>query len=487
MKNRTRKCQKNWEKKILVVASTCFTLGVFSARAQVAPPPQPVPNGPAPILQQPAQIDYSGSIPVGQAVPTPLSLSLRDAIQRGLKYNLGILVNGDLADIASAERRRTLSTLLPNFSVGATQNSLQEDLVAFGLNLPGIPAIVGPFGYQNARAYLQQTIYDRPSLRNLKSAGESLKAARLSAEDARNLVVQAVSNAYLAVITDMSRVDAIRAEVDTAQALFDRASDQKRAGTVPGIDVLRAEVQLRTEEQRLLAQRNQVEKDKLSLARAIGLPVGQTIALSDVLPFTPLAVTLDELLKQAYDKRPDYRAAQANVRAAEFAVQSARSEHWPEVVVEADYGVVGKTFAESHGTYTVLAGVRVPIYAGGRTRTDIDQAEAVLHTRKNALEDLRGRIDFDVRNAVLDLQSAADQVAVAQRNADLAGQTLAQARDRFTAGVTDNIEVVQAQQLLASANENYIASLAAHNSAKIALATALGVAEEGVPQYLNLK
>ncbi len=471
---------------ILVFASAALWVGP-SAHAQLAPPPQPVPNGPPPVLQQTPQVDYNGSIPTGQASATPLSLSLRDAIQRGLKYNLGILVNGDLADLASAERRRTLSTLLPNLSVGATQNSLQTDLVAFGLSLPGFPTLVGPFGYQNARAYLQQTVYDRPSLRNLKSAAESLKAARLNAEDARNLVVQAVSNAYLAVITDSSRVEAIRAEVTTAQALFDRASDEKRAGTVPGIDVLRAEVQLRTEEQRLLAQRNQVEKDKLNLARAIGLPTGQAFTVSDTLPFTPVVVTLDELLKQAYDKRPDYRAAQANVRAAEFAVQSARSEHWPQVVVQADYGVVGKTFAESHGTYELVAGVRVPIYAGGRTQTDIDQAETILRSKKNAAEDLRGRIDFEVRNAVLDLQSAADQVAVAQRNADLAGQTLTQARDRFSAGVTDNIEVVQAQQLLASANENYIASLAAHNAAKIALATALGVAEEGVPQYLNLK
>jgi outer membrane protein TolC len=325
-------------------------------------------------------------------------------------------------------------------------------------------------------------------LRNLKSAAESLKAAKLSAEDARNLVVQAVSNAYLQVITDASRVDAIQAEMTTAKALFDRATDEKAAGTVPGIDVLRAEVQLRTEQQRLVAQKNQVEKGKLSLARAIGLPTGQQLTLSDVLPFVALQPSLDDLLKQAYEKRPDYKAAQAQVRAAEFALQSAHSEHYPQVVVQADYGDIGHTlFTNSHGTYDLIAGVRVPIYAGGRTRTDIDQAEIVLRNRKNAVEDLRGRIDFEIRNAVLDLQSAAEQVAVAQKNADLAGQTLTQARDRFSAGVTDNIEVIQAQQLLASANENYISSLSAHNSAKIALATALGSAEEGVPQYLNLK
>lgn len=454
---------------------------------QIPPPPQPIANGPAPVLTRPIEISFSGSVPAGQASASPIILSLRDAIQRGLKYNLGILTNQDALDVTAAERRRTLSTLLPNLSVGATQNSAQNSLVAFGLNVPGFPKIVGPFEYQNARAYFQQTIYDRPSLKNLKSADETLKAARLTADDARNLVVQAVSNAYLAIITNSARVVAIQAEVATAQALFERSTDQKRAGTVAGIDVLRAEVQFRSEEQRLLAQKNQVEKDKLTLARAIGLPAGQQFNVNEVLGFTPLPATLDELLKQAYDNRPDYRASQANVRAAEFALQSAHSEHWPQVVVEGDYGVVGRTFASSHGTYTLVAGVRIPIYAGGRARTDISQADAVLRNRKNAHEDLRGRIDFEVRNAVLDLQSAADQVAVASRNAELANQTLVQARDRFGAGVTDNIEVVQAQQLLASANESYITSLNAHNAAKIALATALGIAEEGVPRYLNLK
>ncbi|HZL56900.1 MAG TPA: TolC family protein, partial [Bryobacteraceae bacterium] len=335
-------------------------LSAVIAWGQIPPPPQPIPNGPAPVLTKPIQIQYNGSIPSGTASPTVLTLTLRDAIQRGLKYNLGVLTNRDAVDLAAVERRRALSTLLPNLSAGVTQNSAQNNLVAFGFNVPGFPAIVGPFSYQNARAYLQQTVYDRPSLKNLKSAAESVKAAKLSADDARNLVVQAVSNAYLAVITDSSRVTAITAEVATAQALFDRAADQKRAGTVPGIDVLRAEVQLRTEEQRLLVQKNQVEKDKLTLARAIGLPMGQGFAVGDVLPFAPLPASLDDLLKQAYDRRPDYRAAQANVRAAEFALQSAHSEHWPEVVVQGDYGDVGKTFADSHGTYSLVAGVRFP-------------------------------------------------------------------------------------------------------------------------------
>ncbi len=473
--------------KIFVTLSLIVCAAAPAARAQVAPPPEAPSNGPAPILAQPFSVTYSGSVALGDASAQPLSLTLLDAIRRGLQYNLGVLVNRDVVAASRAERRRTLSTLLPNFSVGATQTSQQIDLAAFGLNVSGFPTIVGPFGYQNVRAYAQQTIYDRPSRKNLKSATESEKATELTAEDARNLVVQAVSNAYLAIITDLSRVEAIQAEVNTAQALFDRATDQKSAGVVPGIDVLRAEVQLRTEQQRLIAQQNQVEKDKLVLARAIGLARGQQFSVSDKLPFSPLQTSREDLLKQAYENRADFRAAQASVRAAQFAVDSARSEHWPSVVVQADYGDIGTTLASSHGTYSVLAGVRVPVYAGGRTRSDIDQAEAALRNSKNGVEDLRGRIDFEIRNALLDLQSAETQVNVARNNADLANQTLTQARDRFNAGVTDTIEVVQAQQLLASANENYIGSLNQHNAAKIALATALGVAEENVPKYLSLQ
>ncbi len=310
----------------------------------------------------------------GTATGETLSLTLLDALKRGLQYNLGILVNREAMASSRAERRRTLSALLPNLSAGATQTSQQLDLVAFGFNVPGFPAVVGPFGYQNVRAFAQQTVYDRPSMKNLKSAAESEKATQLTADEARNLVVQAVSNAYLAVITDAARVEAIQAEVNTAQALFDRATDQKRAGVVPGIDVLRAEVQLRTEQQRMVAQTNQVDKDKLTLARAIGLPSGQAYTLSDRLAFAPLQTSRDELLREAYEKRPDFQAAQATVRAAQFAIDGARAErYWPSVVVQADYGDIGKTLVDSHRTYSVLASVRVPVLFGrtvaGRCRS----------------------------------------------------------------------------------------------------------------------
>jgi len=282
-------------------------------------------------------------------------------------------------------------------------------------------------------------------------------------------------------------VSAIAAEAETARALFERATDRKNAGTVPGIDVLRAQVQLRTEEQRLLAQKNQVEKDKLALARAIGLASDQAFTVTGDLKITPMQPKLEDLLQQAYEHRADYRAAQANVRAAELAVQAASAERLPTVVVQADYGDIGATFANSHGTYTFVAGLRIPIYSGGRSRTDIDQAEVVLRTRKNAVEELRSRLDFELRNALLDLRSTEEQVTVAKENNDLAAQTLEQARDRFSAGVAENIEVIQAQQLVAAANDLYINSVNAHNAARISLATAAGLAEGGVLEYLGLR
>ncbi len=173
----------------------------------------------------------SASVASGEASATPLELSLRAAIQRGLRYNLGILTNRDITDTLKADRRRALSALLPNLSVGATQTSQQLDLVAFGFHVPGFPAVVGPFGYQNIRAYLQQTVYDRSSQKNFKSANESQKAAELNAEDGRNLVVQAVSNAYLSVITDMSRVDAIQAELNTTRRRLYHAPRSSRSET----------------------------------------------------------------------------------------------------------------------------------------------------------------------------------------------------------------------------------------------------------------
>jgi len=421
-----------------------------------------------------------------------LALTLHDAIDRGLKANLGLLVSDSANEAARGQRLQALSALLPQIDARASETEEQLNLrtLGFSITIPGVPisSIAGPFHYTDVRAYASWSAYDYSARKNFRSAQESKRAAQLSVMDARDLVVQATASAYLQIVADASRVEAIRSQVATSQALYDRADDQQNAGTASGIDVLRSQVELKQQQQRLLAQRNQFDRDKLALGRAIGLPAGQEFSLSETAPFSPLtSLTQDEALRTALAQRPDYQSYQARVRAAEETVRAARGERYPTVGVTADYGDVGYTLANSHGTFSFVASAKINLFDGGRISGDEVRAKAALKQSQDELADLAGQIDYQVRTAFLDIRTAADQVVVAQDNLDLANQTLAQARDRFAAGVTDNIEVVQAQESVASANDNLIAALYAHNLAKIGLARALGGAEQGIQKLLEVK
>jgi outer membrane protein TolC len=262
----------------------------------------------------------------------------------------------------------------------------------------------------------------------------------------------------------------------------------KNAGMVPGIDLLRAQVEAQVEQQRVIAATNQFETQKLQLARIIGLPVGQQFQLVNNIPLTPSApMTLEQALERAYRDRPDYQSAKATLRAAEQSKRAAGAEALPSLQLSGDYGVLGRRPTESHGTFTASAGLKIPIFQGGRVRGDVMQADALLKRRQSELDDMRGRIEYEIRTAFLDLQSAADQVKVAQSAQQLAQETLVQAQDRFRAGVTNNIEVVQAQQSIALTNENFISSTFIYNVAKLELARSLGIAERAVTDFLGGK
>ena len=436
---------------------------------------------------------FQGSVPTGSASSTPMALTFHDAIDRGLKTNLGLLVSDSASESARGRRLNVLSALLPQLDarVGETVEQSNLKTVGFNFNFPGvsIPTIVGPFHYTDVRAYATWSAFDYSARKNYRSAVESRRAAQLSAMDARDLVVEATASAYLQIIADASRMEAIRSQVETAQALYDRTADQQRAGTAAGIDVLRSQVELKQQQQqRLLAQKNQFDKDKLTLGRVIGLPNGQEFNLTETAPFAPLtAMTQEQALLSALAQRTDYQSGQARVRAAENDVQSARGERYPTASVTADYGDVGPTLNDSHGTFSFVASAKINLFNGGRIAGDMIRAKAALKQRQDELADLSGQIDYQVRAAFLDIRTAADQVAVSQDNLDLANQTLTQARDRFAAGVTDNIEVIQAQESVASGNDSLISALYAHNLAKVALARALGGAEQGIQKLMEVK
>jgi len=418
----------------------------------------------------------------------PLRLSLDDAVQRGLKTNLGVLERETTSRLTRADRLRALSALLPSVTGSVSENVQQTNLAVFGFRFPGIPRIIGPFGYSDARASAEMKLFDWSARRNAQAALQNVRAADLSVQDARDLVVQAVANAYLSIIADAARVEASRAEVDTAQALYERARDQHAAGVSPAIDELRAQVELKSRQQQLLANENQFAKGKLNLSQVIGLAASQPFELADTAPYAPLeGLTPEESVERAHQSRADYQSATAQLRAAEISRQAAVAQRYPTLSVNGNYGADGINFGQSHGNFAFTGEVKFNIFDGGRIRADVAQSDAVIQQRKDEIADLERRIDVDVRSALLDLRSAADQVAVAESNLDLANQALTQARDRFAAGVTDNIEVVQAQDAVANAQETVIASRYAHNLAKVSLARAVGMTEVNLKQYMGGK
>ena len=438
-----------------------------------------------------AQVAYpnAGSVPSGPATNEVLRLTLTDAIGRAVRYNLGVIESDENTRAARGQRLLALSYLLPQVSAGINENVDQVNFTALGLGaikIPGIPTVAGPFSYSTASASLSQTLFSYESIQRFRAARTSEQAAQLSYKDTLDVITLTVGNAYLQVIEAHSRIEAEEAQVQNAKALYDQAVDEFQAGTSPRIDVTRTEVQLHTEQYNLSVARNNFAVAKLTLGRAIGLPLGQPFEIADQLPYADInPPTVEDALKMAYSLRSDFSSALSSAKSAEQSLSAAKGQRYPVVAVNGDYGDQGPTFGQSHGIFSFQAGVNVPIFTGGRIKGDITQAEAALRQRKAEAENVRGQIDYDVRTAFLNLNAAKEQVDVAHQNVDLANDNVARSKERFAAGVTDSVEVVQSVQSLASANDQYITSLYSHNLAKLALARALGVARTNFSQYLG--
>jgi outer membrane protein TolC len=433
---------------------------------------------------------FAGSVPA-KLVPGVMPLSLQDAINRGLKQNLGLLLSH--ADIGSARGQRweQLSALLPHVTAAPYVDASKINLPEIGLSsFPGVtlPRSIGPFSYFDARAAVTQTLFDWKSVNATRAASQSLKSAAYTFKDARDLVVLAVGYVYLQAIADEARIETAEAQVKTAQALYDQAADQINAGTSPDIDGLRTKVELQNRQQQLIQAKNNLAIQKLTVARVIGLAPGQEFEFTDKSPYQAIeATSVDEVLGRAYASRSDFQAAMRDVRAAEFARKAAVAGYLPSLSFNADYGLAGSHPSTATSVADVRGTLSIPIFQGGSVHADVLQADARLEQSRERLENLRAQIDSDVRAALLNLQSSADQVNVARSNIDLAEETLVQSRDRFSAGVTDTVEVVQSEEAVASAHEQYISSLYNYNYAKISLVRALGIAEQGVKEFFKGK
>lgn len=454
------------------------------ARAQAPmPSPRTATAATVPVMLQ-------GAVPEGEATAEEIPLGLSDAIARGLRQNLGVLESNQSVRLARATRNERRADLLPSLTGHVAETRQKINLAAFGFTgLPGtqdFPTIVGPFNVFDARLGVSQTVFDLHALERARAEGHNLRAAQFAAENTRDLVVLVIGNLYLRVGAAQSALDAAREQRTAAEALFRLAGDRKEAGLVAGIEVLRAQVQLQQRKERELQAANQLEKAKLDLARAIGLPLGQRFAITDPLTFAPPPpMTEAEATKRAYEARADWKEAQARLRAAEASRRAARGELLPTLNVGADYGQIGNSPSSAEGTYTLSAAVRVPLFEGGRGQARVAEADAALEQRRAEARELEARIHYEVQAAFLDLASAAARVETARLAVELATQQLEQARDRFANGVAGNIDVVQAQDALATSRDAYVSSVFDHNMAKAILARSLGLAEEAVAQFLR--
>ena len=447
------------------------------------------PSTPIQVTQPQITTDtYKGSQVQEKATPGVMDLSLDDAIARGLKYNLGLILTGQETLNSRGTQLQELQNLLPTVTGRFTEAVQQTNLQALGLRGSNFPAIIGPYGYTDIRGTVKWSLIDLSSLQNYLASKHNFTSSQLSITDARDMVVLTVGNAYLTCIADQGLIEAAQAQVDTSKVSLDQAVANHQAGTSPLLDELRARVDYQTQQQNLISVTNTYEKDKIALARAIGLSLEQKFRLTDQAPYAALdGVNPDAAVKQAIGSRYDVKAMHEQVTAAEHSRKAATAERYPAITFNGDYGDIGVNPAHSHGTGNATGSIDFPVYEEAKLRGDAKQAQSQLDQKRAQLSDLQGQIGADVRDSILDIQAAAKQVEVARSNSELAKEALSEAQQRYKAGVSDNLAVSQALQSVAQADNQYVGSLYQHNIAKLSLARALGVAASSYKTYVGGK
>ena len=416
----------------------------------------------------------------------PYRLTLRDAIEKGLQANLSVLLSETHVEEAEGTRTRRLSAaLLPHVRAQSYANVQNRNLRAFGISAPGFPAVVGPFSNYDFRVAADQNLFDLQSYRIYKASQDGVQAGKLDYQDARDLIIRSIAGLYLDAQSAAARADAAQTRVNDSQALYQLAKSKHDAGTATGVDVLRAQVQLANDRQSLLASENQYKQALLVLARNLGMSLGTPLELAEPLRFQPLNYPAAEtIVGSALLARSDYLSL-ASQRQQLVEQQGANhARYFPKLSLNGNYGGLGRSIGSVQETYLVQGQVDFTIFDRDRKGEAQELASRVKRI-DDQIADLRRGIEQDIRAALLNLESTADQVAVAHQGQDLAERELKLTQDRFRSGVTNNIEVTTAQDEMARAQENYILAVSSYVDAKFALARAAGGTEKNIDRYLG--
>ena len=418
----------------------------------------------------------------------PYRLTLQDAIQKALQANLNVLVAGTRVDEAIGARERSMAAaLLPRVNAQTYANYQNRNLRAFGISVPGLPLpnVVGPFSNYDFRIYAQQNVIDLASYRTFKASELAVNAGKLDERDARDLIVRSVAALYLQAQSAAARVEAAQSRVTDSNRLLKLAQDKHDAGTATGVDALRAQVQLANDNQALLVAQNDFKLSLLSLARNLGLNPGTPLELAEPLSYKVLPqAQADSLLPAALKSRADYLSLVAQRQTIVEQQRASRARFYPKLSLNGNIGELGRSIGSVQTTGLIQGQVDFTVFDRDRDG-EAEQLASRMKRMDDQIADLERGVDEDIREALLNLDSAAQQVTVAEQGRELAQKELSLSQDRFEAGTANNVEVITAQDELARADENYIVAVTSHVDAKCALARALGDTEKNILEFMG--
>jgi len=420
-----------------------------------------------------------------RAQQAPVRLTLEDAIHRALEANLSVLEARDRTEEDRGTETRSQAALLPRVSAQTYANYQNRDLRAFGISVPGfpLPSVVGPFSNYDFRIYAQQNLLDLGSLHTWRASQRALDADRLTEQDARDLIVRVAASLYLNAQSAEARTRAAQSRVTDSTTLLKLAQDRHDAGTATGVDVLRAQVQLANDKQVLLEDENQYKQSLLGLARNLGMSPGTPLELAEPLRYLSLDQSApDALVTSALTSRADYESLVTQREKLLEQQRASRARFYPRVSINGNVGELGRSIGGVATTGLIQGQIDFTVFDRDR-EGEAQQLAARLRSIDDQIGDLRRGVDEDIRAALLNLDSAAQQVEVAAEGQGLAKRELQEAQDRFQAGTANNVEVVTAQDELARAEENYILAVSSHVDAKYALARALGDTEKNIRKF----
>jgi len=411
--------------------------------------------------------------------PAPLKLTLKDAVGMALKENPQVILANLQVSQSQQDRLLARSQLLPqaNGSVSEAVNRLNIH-AAIGISFPGLPTHAGPFDVFQSGVSVSAPVFDLTLWRHFKASQMDVDARRAQETSAREESVMLVVSQYLGCQRAAADVSAAQSRVELAQAVYDQSADLQKNGVGTGIDTLRGNVQLQNEKQRLIVAQTEVQTSLYGLARLLNVDPHRTLEIADQVSFfdTP-EVSLDQTLEKAYAARPELRALHSQEERAALDSRTAADQRLPKVVFSGFWAEQGLTPDTIIPVYQYQGAIMVPIFTGGRIQADRAKAGLAIRQLQQQETDLRNRIALEVKTAVAQVESARNEVTVANSGIQLAREEVLEARDRFQAGVANNIEVITSQDELARANDNQIGALYRFNQARASLAYAVGQME----------